>query len=85
MKRVTNFAMVDYIVPDSLVLPDEIRDELRLYEGVHVTNIKTGEGGTRYRIPDYLREQWLDAYANDPQSLLDDLGAGIGESDGLGP
>jgi len=77
--------MVDYIVPDSQVLPDEIRAALRLYEGVHVTNIKTGEEGVRYRIPDYLREQWLDAYANDPQSLLDDLGAGIGESDGLGP
>lgn len=56
---------VDYIVPDGLKLPDEVRKYLELCIGMRVHNSKTGQSGTKYRIPAYLMREWL-ALAQQP-------------------
>jgi hypothetical protein len=53
---------VEYIVPDGLELPREVRSTLTHYIGVRVTNRKTGESGTKFVIPAYLMREWLEKY-----------------------
>lgn len=65
-RRITEEEMrepdVEYIVPDGLELPREVRSTLTHYIGVRVTNRKTGESGTKYVIPAYLMREWLEKY-----------------------
>lgn len=65
-RRITDEEMrepdVEYVVPDGLKLPREVRSALTHYIGRRVTNKETGEGGTKYRIPAYLMCEWLEKY-----------------------
>lgn len=68
-RRITEEEMrepdVEYIVPDGLELPREVRSALTHYIGVRVTNGKTGQSGTKYIIPAYLMREWLEKYQNE--------------------
>jgi len=63
-RRITDEEMrepdVEYIVPDGLELPHEVRATLEFYVGKRVRNKKTS--GTKYRIPAYLMREWLEKY-----------------------
>jgi len=62
--KITNFRMVEYFVPEGTELPDKVRATLRSYIGMPVVNSRTGQRGTRYDIPIYLMQMWLERYKN---------------------
>lgn len=63
MKRVTDFALVEYFVPDGTALPEEITEYLKLYDPPrYVVQNSTGKHGRLYEIPRYMMAEWLEKY-----------------------
>jgi len=53
---------MEFYVSEDTVLPEDVREMLRFYTGIQVTNTRTGERATRYRIPTYLAREWMERY-----------------------
>lgn len=67
MQKITDFALVDFFVPDGVTLPLDAEREL-LSLGYHYqVGVMGGKHGTMWReIPRYLVSEWLSAAQPNP-------------------